>query len=188
MKKFKSKVDRFLELGEAKCIHHGVHSEWTINLFKQKIKNAKIQTYRAIQCKKCIRERTKKWNKLHPTASDDYRFSFKGVVYRIVNQARARAKHKKLPIKITPEWVFKKLIEQDYKCAYSGMPFDFSKPKEKDRTRLWLPSIDQRIAGNGYTEDNCVLVCGIVNLMKNELELSEFITLCGKIHLNNIKI
>lgn len=182
----KTKVDIFLETGKAECKHHGLHDQWSYSPVKMKLKNGKKQTYKSVNCLKCAKERTKKWNEKNPGSSNDYVLSFDGIMHRIVNQARSRAKKRNIPFTIDSEWAYSKLKEQNGKCAYSGILFDFSNEKTT-KNRLYIPSIDQKTIGVGYTKENSFLVCSVVNLMKNELSLEEFVELSGKIHSYNNK-
>lgn len=49
------------------------------------------------------------------------------------------------------------------------------------------PSIDRINSNKGYTKDNVVITLGVINLMKRDLELNEFIELCSQVanHFNN---
>lgn len=181
----KLKVDLFIETGTATCVHHGDHSNWKLLLTKQKKKKGKTQTYRVINCMYCSAERTKRYRVNNPTWSDDYRFSFHGILNRIINQASTRSRKKSIPMEVDALWLKEKLKEQDYTCAYSGVKFDFSNPAQKDRTRLFLPSLDQKIPGIGYTKENTVVVAVVVNVMKNELNFDHFVSICRKIADNN---
>lgn len=176
----KSKVDIFLETGKAECKHHGNHSEWSYNKGKKKFKRGKWTQYRAVQCRVCIRERSKRFNKKHPNFQDDYRFSFNGIIVRMLAQARVRARKRGHEFELDSKWVKEVFIKQNYKCSYSGIQFDFSRP-EYDKNRKYLPSIDQRVVGLGYTKENSEIVCSIVNMMKLDTPHSEFLTICEKI-------
>lgn len=49
------------------------------------------------------------------------------------------------------------------------------------------PSIDRIDSNKGYTRDNVVITLGVVNLMKRDLKINEFIELCSQVvnHFNN---
>lgn len=175
-----SKVDIFLTTGKAECKHHGIHSEWSYKDCKTKLKKGRLNKYRAVQCRKCIRERSKKFNALNPNAQDDYRFSLNGTIVRMLAQARIRARKKGYEFELDSEWVKERFKIQNYKCAYSGITFDFSRP-EYDTNRKYLPSIDQKIAGLGYTKENSQVVCSIVNMMKLDTPFNDFISICETI-------
>lgn len=179
---YKNKVEIFLETGSVNCKHHGTHSEWALNPLKKHKKG----NFRSLQCKKCTRNRSKQHREKNPNCQDDYRFSFNGTIVRILAQARLRAKKKRYLFELDVVWVKEKLITQNYKCVYSGIEFDFSRP-EYDQNRKYLPSIDQNIAGLGYTKENSEIVCSIVNMMKLDTPYNDFITLCEKIVKHNKK-
>jgi len=176
----KTKVDIFLETGLAICNHHGSHSEWGYNKGKKKFHRGKWTSFRSIQCRKCGVERNRKHLLKNPTASDDYRFSFNGIIVRMLAQARVRARKRGHEFELNSEWVKEVFIKQNYKCSYSGIQFDFSRP-EYDKNRKYLPSIDQKVIGLGYTKANSEIVCSIVNMMKLDTPHSEFLTICEHI-------
>ncbi len=66
-------------------------------------------------------------------------------------------------------------------CALSGLEMK-GDPKSKFR-----PSIDRKDSGKGYTTDNVQFVCSIINVMKNKLLDTEFISLCEKVVENKVK-
>jgi hypothetical protein len=46
-------------------------------------------------------------------------------------------------------------------------------------------SIERINSSIGYTKDNCVLVCNVVNRMKSDIELDVFLKMCKEIAKNN---
>jgi CRISPR/Cas system Type II protein with McrA/HNH and RuvC-like nuclease domain len=64
---------------------------------------------------------------------------------------------------------------QNGKCFYSGRTMTL---KSNDPNSLSIDRIDSSI---GYTVDNIVLCCSIVNYMKQEYKYGDFITLCNEI-------
>ena len=46
-------------------------------------------------------------------------------------------------------------------------------------------SLDRIDSSQGYTEDNVQLVCRIVNIMKNDLSVDEFVGWCKLIEVHN---
>jgi hypothetical protein len=91
--------------------------------------------------------------------------------------------------------LFELLEKQDYKCARTGVPLtcevnteiivegDFSK-KSSGRKRKTIPtnvSIDRIDNSKWYTLDNVQLVCLIVNIARNNLEIDEYVDWCRKV-------
>lgn len=173
----KYKVDKFLETGVAYCKHHGKHSEWKFIPRKGKLRNGKIFNYRALECRKCVRERTANYYKRNPEYQDKYRFSENGTLHFMLNNAKKRAKNKKIGFELDINWVKVQLKIQNHKCEYTGLKFVFG--GKKINSKRWLtPSIDQKIAGKGYTKENSKLVCTAINIMKQDIPIKEFKKFC----------
>lgn len=75
----------------------------------------------------------------------------------------------------------KQLLEsQKYKCKYSGITFE-----NNFHNKLTYPTIDRIDSSKGYIKGNVCICTYMVNIMKHNLELSEFKGLITKIY-NNI--
>lgn len=72
------------------------------------------------------------------------------------------------------------LEKQKGLCAISGQRITFIKVPNSGRVNT-NASIDQIVAGAGYTEDNVQLVCDIVNRMKSDLTPAELQFWCKAI-------
>ncbi|MED5076394.1 hypothetical protein P9851_03575 [Geobacillus stearothermophilus] len=77
-----------------------------------------------------------------------------------------------------------KLIKHFYavqkgKCFYTGIQMEI--PQQEHDNNDYSVSIDRLDNTKGYTPDNIVLCCNIVNRMKNALSYEKFIELCDKI-------
>jgi len=90
---------------------------------------------------------------------------------------RGRRKHKDGTI--TMEEVWQVYINQDKKCALSGVPIDF-----KSTPQGVSASIDRIDSNIGYHLNNIQLVHKNVNLMKNHFNQQYFIEMCKKITEN----
>ncbi len=98
------------------------------------------------------------------------------------NAAKHRAKRKGIAFNITIkelETIFKK---QKGKCFYSGLDMTLI---EDDRYVLSIDRVDSSI---GYILSNVVLVCSVVNSMKNDLSFTDFSVIIDIIHNNIPKI
>lgn len=88
-------------------------------------------------------------------------------------------KHKRE--EITTEVLLKKLKEQNYKCALSGVQLTcLLEQSKKFKTNA---SIDRIKAGFPYTEDNIQLVCAALNSWRGDTPIDEFVWFCKQVTL-----
>lgn len=80
---------------------------------------------------------------------------------------------------MTLDEVYNKIIEQDYKCALSGIKIVFSR-NIKENTA----SLDRIDSAKGYTVDNTQLVHKEYNRMKTDFQEDELFEMCKNIYLN----
>lgn len=104
-----------------------------------------------------------------------YRSSLEGRAKQLMCSVNLRCKKANLPVEITVEWIAEKL--KLGKCEVSGLPFDMSTERAATRRNRNVPSVDQIIAGKGYTLDNSRVVLVAVNLGLCEWGLDSFIEL-----------
>lgn len=90
--------------------------------------------------------------------------------------ARSRALKRGIECSINAETLKRLYTEQEGKCFYSGMELGLKADKK------YVLSVERINSMKGYTPDNIVLVCYIVNSMKNDLPLKEFISIIRNIH------
>ena len=81
--------------------------------------------------------------------------------------------------KLSREILLKKLEEQDFKCALSGLPLTCL--LEKGKKHPFNVSVDRIIAGGPYTEDNIQLVCRALNSWRADTDLETFISMCKSV-------
>jgi hypothetical protein len=67
-------------------------------------------------------------------------------------------------------------------CALSGVPMTWGANEGRVPTHV---SIDRIDSNKGYDENNVHLVCRIVNIMKNNLTVNEFVGWCKLVEANN---
>jgi hypothetical protein len=104
----------------------------------------------------------------------------------ITSEAKNRAENNGLPYDITPEWVMEryKLLESKCELCNSHMTLfkrDYRQPKKEKISFMKNPSnmsLDQIVAGKGYTKDNVQLVNLQCNLAKLDMPQSDFIKMC----------
>ena len=88
--------------------------------------------------------------------------------------------YKKGREQLSVEFMLELLDKQNGLCAISGVPLTFIKIPGQGRVNT-NASVDQIIAGGGYTEDNVQLVCDVVNRMKIDMTEEELKFWCRAI-------
>jgi hypothetical protein len=102
---------------------------------------------------------------------------------QLLDGARNRSKKLNIPIEIDRDWVEARL--RAGKCSITGLPFVLETPRHPH-----TPSIDQMIAGEGYTLANAQVVVWIYNAAKQTwghetvLEFAQSLSRPMKIMLN----
>jgi hypothetical protein len=85
-------------------------------------------------------------------------------IRRGIIRAKDAASKKKIEFDLTAEWAIGRAREQGYRCAITGIDF-FDNHNSPARRHPYAPSIDRIKAGEGYTQDNCRIVCHAANVM-----------------------
>ena len=91
--------------------------------------------------------------------------------------ARARANRNSRPFTLPDNWMFEQYRRQDCRCAISGLTMLKTQAKHDP----WAPSIDRIDPEQGYTPENCQLVCYAVNTAKNQFSMEVLLTVCQAI-------
>jgi hypothetical protein len=100
------------------------------------------------------------------------------------NKARVRAEQRKIPFTVTQRWLEMKLSAGH--CEATGLRFDMEFGNGR---RPFTPSIDQKIAGLGYTPENTQLVIYLYNLAKSDWgddELQHCLRVIGEALLHRV--
>lgn len=98
----------------------------------------------------------------------------------LVSAIRNRAKREKLPFNISGEYLFNILVNQDFKCYYTGLPIDLTaESKNHNRPHANMGSVDKKNPTDGYIEGNIVWTIWNTNRIKNNLTHDEFILMCN---------
>lgn len=114
-------------------------------------------------------------NKLKGISSD--------VWYNIIKGSlKTRESRKKIEVDISKEYIFDLFLDQEKKCALSGIPIRLP---EKWRDRNQTASLDRIDTNKGYVMGNVQWVHKHVNIMKNTFPQDMFIYLCCLISRNN---
>jgi hypothetical protein len=119
------------------------------------------------KCKKC---RCKKVGEIRP---DFWR------------QIKSSADKRNLSFNITPEMAWDKYIQQNKKCAISGIEIGFAKNLRKNRIVEQTASLDRIDSALPYCEDNIQWVHKKINELKWNLTTEELIYWC-KLILENV--
>lgn len=88
---------------------------------------------------------------------------------QLLEQARRRAKQKRLDFSLTWDWLRPKL--EAGCCEVTGVPFEyFLIGLSRGKPHAFAPSIDRIDSRKGYTTGNCRLVVWIVNQMRGAFD------------------
>jgi hypothetical protein len=91
---------------------------------------------------------------------------------------RKNAISRELPFEIDVEFAWQLFLKQDRKCALTGVSLKFpSRCWSRDGTA----SMDRINSDLGYTPKNVQWVHKIVNMMKQQYPLAEFVTWCKRV-------
>lgn len=93
--------------------------------------------------------------------------------------AKKRANKKGLDFDIDLDFMYYLWNKQKGLCNISKLPMTFY---FKNNHRKYNLSVDRIDSTRGYTKDNVQLVCDVVNRMKLDLSMKEFVTLCKTIY------
>lgn len=101
----------------------------------------------------------------------------KDVVGRLMRGVFTRAKKYGREVEVGAHDVRAMLIEQDFKCALTGMPFSLG-ITETTHVRPYGPSIDRIDNKLGYVRGNIRIVCNIANIARNAFSDDHFYRMC----------
>lgn len=108
------------------------------------------------------------------------------VIQKRFNAAKNRAKEKGIQFDITKEFLVGLYEKQKGKCFYSDLEMRLVvEERNKNNNDYYSLSIDRINSEFGYTKDNTILCCNVVNIMKNGLSKKDFLDICSKIYLKN---
>ena len=91
----------------------------------------------------------------------------------------AGARHRNLPVTVTPEDIWACYQKQKGQCALSGVPIGFAKGRQrKDQTA----SLDRIDSSKGYEPGNIQWIHKRLQFMKSDSSQEEFLHWCSTIH------
>lgn len=98
----------------------------------------------------------------------------------IIKQAIRRG----IPFTIDRNYAWNLYLKQNRKCKLTGIDINFSSNIRDERSKHTC-SLDRINSDKGYIEGNVQWVHKIINIMKNKLSQTDFITWCGLVHNYN---
>jgi len=144
-----------------------------------------------VRCKNCGKEYYKaKWTfgvyrcQCYKTINGAYNYQgYKGISSVYFKSCKSGAKSRNLEFSITKEDIWNKWIEQDGKCALSGLSIRIERNYKKLKTMT--ASLDRIDSSRGYTLDNIQWVHKDLNKMKTNYPNDYFIKMCKYVANNN---
>jgi hypothetical protein len=143
-----SNIKLWLTKRVANCSCHGLHTSWNYNI-----------KYRQLTCRLCHKQRTKKFNTVHPFRA-------------MLSWAKRHAKANDRIFSINESMILALWDSQFHLCALSGLKMNLKKRSS------FKASIDRINPSRGYEPDNIQLVCSVLNRMKTDLNIIRFKRLC----------
>jgi hypothetical protein len=98
----------------------------------------------------------------------------------IIHRIKSNAKTRNISFSLTDEFLWDLYINQNKKCALSGLPIEFS----PDTTKGGTASLDRINSSIGYIESNVQWVHKDINKMKMDFTEKRFVELCKLISEN----
>ena len=139
-------------------------------------------------CKQCNAESAVEYHQNNKEERNEYSKNHREKnMFKIrMRDARQRAKKKNISIDINDSYLEELFDLQKGLCYYSGIPMNIERVEnlengEKDNYSI---SVDRIDSSKGYTKDNIVLSCWIVNRMKGDLSVEEFGSVINNLYNN----
>lgn len=110
---------------------------------------------------------------------------WKTVAAMACHRARSGALKRGIPFELKPAIIYAMMKETNFRCSVSGIPFSkrFAEAGSRDP---WGPSIDRIENRQGYTLENCRIVCLAANLAMNDWGLDVLLRLSRGIHRSSL--
>jgi hypothetical protein len=110
---------------------------------------------------------------------------WKAVAAMACHRARSGALKRGIPFELKPAIVYAMMKETAFRCSVSGIPFSKRFVQAGDRDP-WGPSIDRIENRQGYSLENCRMVCLAANLAMNDWGLDVLLRLSRGIHRSSL--
>jgi len=115
------------------------------------------------ECKPCSNKKTENCS----------RGFYKDIRLSWFNKFKVNAELRNISFNITPEYLWKVFVEQDYQCALTGWPIGWA-----EVGALHTASIDRIDSDKGYEVGNVQLVHKDINMAKQQYSQEYFIEMC----------
>ena len=142
------------------------HSDGSLSYFSE----------RAIRCSSC--GTGKPITRMKANSTQCLHCHYGKSMAELTADAKKRARLRGLACDIDTEFVEQLLRKQGGMCAVTGVEFNSDATSGGRVKRPWQASIDRKDVGKGYVRSNVQLVCCVVNLAKNEFDMSIFDDMC----------
>lgn len=118
------------------------------------------------------------------TGSRNYKFKgYRDIRSATWNRIQKGAERRGLCFELSLEYAWNLYEKQDRRCALSGVPLVF---KGGTKSSLTTASLDRIDIKKGYVEGNVQWVHKTVNIMRNALELEDFVVWCSRVAKNSL--
>lgn len=146
-------------------------------------KGKKAMTALHPHCHTCRKQAKGKWID-HPL----YTIHLDGFFTRYMTGLRSGALSRTIYFGIDADDVLGKFLDQDGRCALTGIKLEPFKTSGRLKSGKYLasPSVDRIDSTMHYTPDNIQIVMWAVNVMKSDLPQEVFIELCHQISIKNL--
>lgn len=116
----------------------------------------------------------------HSTKSDHKSWKgYKEIPLDFFTNIKRAAQQREIDFDITIEYLWDLFIQQNRRCALSGMELKFGRTN-RDRIGKNV-SIDRIDSTKGYIPNNVQWIDKRINIMKNKMDEQEFLSICKKI-------
>jgi hypothetical protein len=163
-----------------RCTFHNQPTEKSCGTCKQLLPLDRFRSY--INHRRGRQQHCISWNCIscHSAyTAKRYTESFRNMLLRRVASMKSVSRRKGIHYAtITVDQLEQLLKQQNGKCFYSGLPMSHQRDP-------YAVSVDRRDSSQGYTLDNIVLTCWIVNDLKGDLPEQTFLDLCRAIAANH---
>ena len=112
----------------------------------------------------------------HQSAKEKWQTNWSSYLHVRLRIARSRAKRKKLDFNIDLDYCMSVLVDQDYRCAITGLPF--TRSASGDDMDMTIDRVDSDL---GYIQGNVSLIGYRVNQMKSDLTHQKLLWWCKTI-------
>jgi len=100
------------------------------------------------------------------------------------SDVRKSAKRRNIPFELSKDEFMALAMSSENQCALTGLRFCFD-ASETSKYRPWAPSVDRIDHRQGYTLDNCRIVCVIVNNALNQFTVDDLQHMSRALLLHN---